>query len=488
MKTVLNYSGSAWVKTAATRYLYSDWNLIADYNDNVSSGVITLSHSYLWGLDLSGKMHGAGGVGGLLAIVDSVTGNIEYPVHDANGNIHGLTDRATGEVTAAYEYSPFGQTLREIGTYAQANPFRFSSKYTDNETDLVNFGRRHYNPALGRFLGRDPIEEKGGLHLYGFVGNNGINRWDYLGMTPTITTIGAGGVGPITTLLPGQDPVLVAQAQAAQAYYSGKYGLGNSGNILSGTLGFGDADYNASVATDSSSSLSVSLQGAAINEAILAKGGNPNTDMLYTNGNIQRAYTGPGGPPISLGTSNTLNGAANSSQTATQTTVLGTGSGGLVPNASSLFGSGNYANLSNTVGVAGIVAGSLEQYSSNSAVAIAAADFGSATLATAPIMSLLGYANGGTSLTQAVADVDVALIAGIAVGGPEGLALASGYTTLSIVNPEAASTAKAGFLSGLFSLTIAVYGTPPPQGLQSNNGYEADPNSPDYGWDVLGHF
>ena len=43
-------------------------------------------------------------------------------------------------------------------------------------------GRRYYNPHLGRWLGRDPIEEKGGLHLYGFVGNNGVNHWDYLGM------------------------------------------------------------------------------------------------------------------------------------------------------------------------------------------------------------------------------------------------------------------------------------------------------------------
>ena len=43
-------------------------------------------------------------------------------------------------------------------------------------------GRRYYNPTLGRWLGRDPIEEKGGLHLYGFVGNNGVNKWDYLGM------------------------------------------------------------------------------------------------------------------------------------------------------------------------------------------------------------------------------------------------------------------------------------------------------------------
>ncbi len=45
-------------------------------------------------------------------------------------------------------------------------------------------GRRYYNPSQGRFLGRDPIAEKGGLNLYGFCRNNSINRWDMLGMRP----------------------------------------------------------------------------------------------------------------------------------------------------------------------------------------------------------------------------------------------------------------------------------------------------------------
>ena len=34
----------------------------------------------------------------------------------------------------------------------------------------------------GRFINRDPIEEDGGLNLYGFVGNNPVNFYDYLGM------------------------------------------------------------------------------------------------------------------------------------------------------------------------------------------------------------------------------------------------------------------------------------------------------------------
>lgn len=44
------------------------------------------------------------------------------------------------------------------------------------------YGRRYYDPKEGRFVGRDPIEEQGGIDLYAFVANNTVNTWDYLGM------------------------------------------------------------------------------------------------------------------------------------------------------------------------------------------------------------------------------------------------------------------------------------------------------------------
>jgi RHS repeat-associated protein len=56
------------------------------------------------------------------------------------------------------------------------------SKHADPGSHTGVSGRRYYSPSQGRFLGRDPIQEEGGLNLYGFCGNNGVNRWDYLGM------------------------------------------------------------------------------------------------------------------------------------------------------------------------------------------------------------------------------------------------------------------------------------------------------------------
>jgi len=44
------------------------------------------------------------------------------------------------------------------------------------------YGYRYYHPQTGRWINRDPIEEEGGLNLYGFVGNDGVNKIDLLGM------------------------------------------------------------------------------------------------------------------------------------------------------------------------------------------------------------------------------------------------------------------------------------------------------------------
>jgi hypothetical protein len=47
---------------------------------------------------------------------------------------------------------------------------------------LVYYGQRYYNPTWGRFINRDPAEETGGVNLYGFCENDGINRFDAGGM------------------------------------------------------------------------------------------------------------------------------------------------------------------------------------------------------------------------------------------------------------------------------------------------------------------
>jgi RHS repeat-associated protein len=53
------------------------------------------------------------------------------------------------------------------------------------------YGYRYYDPVTGRWPSRDPIEERGGVNLYGFVDNNSVNYWDFLGMAIVIPNLDA---------------------------------------------------------------------------------------------------------------------------------------------------------------------------------------------------------------------------------------------------------------------------------------------------------
>ena len=88
-----------------------------------------------------------------------------------NKNIGQVMD-ANSNIVSEYEYFPFGKITAQDGTYAAANPFRFSSEYHDDETGLVYYNYRYYIPDLGRWTKRDPIEERGGANLYKIVRNN----------------------------------------------------------------------------------------------------------------------------------------------------------------------------------------------------------------------------------------------------------------------------------------------------------------------------
>ena len=161
------------------RYVYDGHNLIAELDASTTNK--TVLSTYVWGLDLSGTTWGAGGVGGLLMIKDG--SKVYFPGYDGNGNVSALLDSADGSLDAKYEYGAFGEPLRVSGTAIAAdNPFRFSTKYTDVESGLVYYGFRYYSPSLGRFLNRDPLGELGGSNLYGFVENDPVNGWDYLGL------------------------------------------------------------------------------------------------------------------------------------------------------------------------------------------------------------------------------------------------------------------------------------------------------------------
>ncbi|WP_176014022.1 RHS repeat-associated core domain-containing protein [Victivallis sp. Marseille-Q1083] len=149
------------------------------YTYDNTTATPTFQTGYLWGEDLSGSLQRAGGVGGLLA--EKRGGQTYLPVYDGNGNIMSYLNASTKASVAEYVYDAFGRTVSSSGTEADNFTYRFSTKPMDGN-GLYYYGYRYYDPQHGRWISRDPLEEEGGVNLYGFVQNNIINRFDILGL------------------------------------------------------------------------------------------------------------------------------------------------------------------------------------------------------------------------------------------------------------------------------------------------------------------
>jgi len=100
---------------------------------------------------------------------------------DGNGNITAVMD-TNANVVARAEYDAFGRTVALTGPMAAVNHYWFSSKEYIPAAGLYNFGGRFYEPNLSRWLNHDPIQEAGGINLYGFVGNNPVGNIDPYGL------------------------------------------------------------------------------------------------------------------------------------------------------------------------------------------------------------------------------------------------------------------------------------------------------------------
>ena len=81
---------------------------------------------------------------------------------DFNKNVTEVFD-AQGTIAAAYDYSPYGAVT---GTGSLGQPVQWSGEMHDEELALVYYNYRYYNPADGRWISRDLLEEKSRINLY----------------------------------------------------------------------------------------------------------------------------------------------------------------------------------------------------------------------------------------------------------------------------------------------------------------------------------
>ena len=112
-------------------------------------------------------------------------GRIRYYAHDGLGSVVALTNYE-GEVKARYQYEAFGGLISGDLT---DNPYGFTGKRFDDESDLYHFHFRQYDPRTGIWTSQDPIGIAGGINLYGYVQNDPINFIDPFGLFDAETTL-----------------------------------------------------------------------------------------------------------------------------------------------------------------------------------------------------------------------------------------------------------------------------------------------------------
>ncbi|MBK8224366.1 MAG: RHS repeat-associated core domain-containing protein [Candidatus Obscuribacter sp.] len=149
------------VGSTKTRYVYSGWQRIADYNG--SSGALQRRYVYGTGLDEP------------LIIVTGTTPTFLH--HDKVGSIVAVSNNS-GAVANKNKFSPFGEITTLGGTTVG-----FTGQRYDSELGLYYFKHRYYSPKLGRFLQPDPIGYTGrDFNLYTYVGNSPQKYTDPMGL------------------------------------------------------------------------------------------------------------------------------------------------------------------------------------------------------------------------------------------------------------------------------------------------------------------
>ena len=98
-------------------------------------------------------------------------------VTDELGSVRRVVNTSTGTVEQAIDYDPYGVVISDSQPGFQ--PFGYTGGLTDPDTGLVRLGYRDYDPELGRWTTKDPIDFDGGdSNLYAYVAGDPVNAID----------------------------------------------------------------------------------------------------------------------------------------------------------------------------------------------------------------------------------------------------------------------------------------------------------------------
>jgi len=103
-------------------------------------------------------------------------------IPDQAGSVRLVVNAETGEVVQRLDYDAYGNVTGN--TNAGFQPFGFAGGLYDDDTKLVHFGARDYDPFTGRWTSQDPAPFVGGTNLHAYAGNDPVNFGDPSGLDP----------------------------------------------------------------------------------------------------------------------------------------------------------------------------------------------------------------------------------------------------------------------------------------------------------------
>ena len=117
---------------------------------------------------------------GLIAETDNA-GSTHFYLSDGLGSTTQLVE-SDGDVANTYTYDVWGALRSTTGT--TTNQFDFTGEQADHNANrgLVYLRARHYDPALGRFLSRDPLDVG---NRYAYANNRPVGLTDPRGLDPS---------------------------------------------------------------------------------------------------------------------------------------------------------------------------------------------------------------------------------------------------------------------------------------------------------------
>jgi len=151
------------VGATTKEYLYDGLDIIAEYTTNWSTPHVHYTHGP--GIDAP--------------IIRASGGTSSYYHQDGLGSVVAMTDES-GDATGTIRYDAWGAVARQTGGIPQ---YGYTGREPDN-TGLVYYRARYYDPDTGRFTQPDPVGLSGGTNLYAYAGGDPVNYTDPLGTTP----------------------------------------------------------------------------------------------------------------------------------------------------------------------------------------------------------------------------------------------------------------------------------------------------------------